>query len=319
MRTDSEIIGQSTLAEPSLIVPASRAFVSANVSEAPPFPLSGKRDGSSEGASQDKRCVAVPGKVPLHDGGAQMAITESSDQHYKENPAPPEAAPGEHADSAGQEPDHAPEGRLKGFSVVLITMIAALGAIVTWRAEVAASTAAEFSQRGVVVSINLAAERAKDRAIALNEETEVMRVQQLLDERDVLGDQMTLALAGPAQDQLTTEYHIQFWVAEWRLRNSWTANFYLQSATTPAYNVERRTADLISESRIPADSASSFARADSEQRKRRYLLLLDIALVLGLSCATVAQLTRHRVQIFCAASGTAVFILSVIAVWLLEA
>ena len=109
--------------------------------------------------------------------------------------------------------------RLKGFSVVLITLLAALGAIVTWRAEVAASTAAGLTQRGVVVLINLAAERAKDQAIALSEEADVMRVQQLLDERDLLNDQLSMVTPGAAQDQLTTQYKVQFWVAEWRLRN----------------------------------------------------------------------------------------------------
>ena len=101
---------------------------------------------------------------------------------------------------------------------------------------------------------------------------------------------------------MTTQYKVQFWVAEWRLRNAWAANFYLQNAATaPAYDVARRTADLVSESRMPADSAFWFAQADKEQRKRRYLLLLDIALVIGLSCATAAQFTRRRTQLLCAA------------------
>ena len=169
-----------------------------------------------------------------------------------------------------EKPEQAAGERLKGFSVVLITLLAALGAIVTWRAEVAASTAAGLTQRGVVVLINLAAERAKDQAIALSEEADVMRVQQLLDERDLLNDQLSMVTPGAAQDQLTTQYKVQFWVAEWRLRNAWAANFYLQNAATaPAYDVARRTADLVSESRMPADSAFWFAQADKQQRKRR--------------------------------------------------
>lgn len=249
-----------------------------------------------------------------------MASTESSDQQYEESNPPPEVDSTECTGPAEEEPGDAHVDRLKSIGVTLITLIAALGALVTWRAEVAATMAAQLTQQGVVISINLAAEQAKDRAIALNEEADVMRVQQALDERDLLGEQVALASAGPAKDQLTTMYQIQFWVAEWRLRNVWTSNFYIRNAaTTPIYNVAGRTADLVSESRIPTDSASSFAQADREQSRRRYLLFLDIGLVIGLSCATVAQLTRRRMQLLCVMSGTAVFILGVIVLGIVEA
>jgi hypothetical protein len=243
-----------------------------------------------------------------------VTITKSPAQEYEKSTVNCEVTTSsEGFESARGKSDKAAGERLKGFSVVLITLLAALGAIVTWRAEVAASTAAGLTQRGVVVLINLAAERAKDQAVALSGEADVMRVQQLLDERDLLNDQLSITTPGAAQDQLTTQYKVQFWVAEWRLRNAWAANFYLQNgATAPTYEVARRTADLVSESRVPAGSASWFAQADKEQRKRRYLLLLDIALVIGLSCATAAQFTRRRAQVLCAASGATVFILGII-------
>ncbi len=248
-----------------------------------------------------------------------MAIAESPDKPHEENCTSAEPTSGEESDSAGEDPHHAPSDRLKGFSAVLIALIAALGAVVTWRAEVAASTAAVLTQQGVVVSINLAAEQSKDRAMALGEEADVMRVQQLLDERDLLSDQMAVTPAGPAQHELATEYNVQYWVAEWQLRSAWAANFYLHNAaTTPTYDVASRTADLVSESRIPTNSAYSFTRADSEQHKRSNLLLLDIGLVIGLSFATVVPLVRRRLQIFCAASGSAIFFLGVIAFWMLE-
>jgi hypothetical protein len=218
----------------------------------------------------------------------------------------------------GGESAHAPRDRLRNYSVVLITFIAALGAIITWRAEVAATAVAELTQRGVVTRINLAAEQTQDRAQAVGEENDVLRVQDLLDQRDLL--QKELQLQGPADAQLQTEYNVAADVADWELRNDWTENYYLFNAkTAPTYDVARRTSDLVAESRTPTDSAVFFARADREQNKRRNLLLLDIGLVIGLSCATVAQLARRRyLQAFCAAGGTAIFTLAIIAFAVIE-
>ncbi len=135
-----------------------------------------------------------------------------------------------------------------------------------------------------------------------------------------MNNQLGMTPAGEGQEELAIQDKVQTWVAEWRLRNMWAANFYLQNAATaPTYDVAGRTADLVSESRIPTDSASWFAQADKEQRKRRYLLLLDIALVIGLSCATAAQFTRRRTQLLCASSGAAFFVLGIIFIWIVEA
>ena len=93
-----------------------------------------------------------------------MTITKSSDQEYEKSTITCEVpTSSESLESARGKPEQAAGERLKGFSVVLITLLAALGAIVTWRAEVAASTAAGLTQRGVVVLINLAAEQPKIR------------------------------------------------------------------------------------------------------------------------------------------------------------
>jgi hypothetical protein len=261
------------------------------------------------------------GRGALVEGEGSVNVAKSSDQGRGESVVTCENVPSsESSEPARGESAKADGERLKGFSVVLITLLAALGAIVTWRAEVAASSAAGLTQRGVVVLINLTAERAKDQATALSEEADVMRVQQLLDERDLLDNQLSVTTAGEGQEELAMQYKVQFWVAEWRLRNTWAANFYLQNAATaPTYDVARRTADLVAESRMPTDSASWFAQADKEQRKRRYLLLLDIALVIGLSCATAAQFTRRRAQLLCTSSGAAVFVLGIIVIWIVEA
>jgi hypothetical protein len=196
-----------------------------------------------------------------------------------------------------------------------------MGAIVTWRAEVAATKAAELNQRGVVIAINLGAEQSQDRAQAMGEAADVTRVQQLLDERDLLSDELWLAPAGPAKTWLQTDYQVAFWAAEWQLRNDWPAGFYLSNArTAPNYGIGRRTADLVAESRIPTNSASFFSQARDQQNTRRNLLLLDIGLVIGLACATVAhQLTRRGLlQTSCAAAGTAVLALGIAAFLVLE-
>jgi hypothetical protein len=195
-----------------------------------------------------------------------------------------------------------------------------MGAIVTWRAEVAATRAAEFTQRGVVIAINLGAEQSQDRAQAMGEAADVTRVQQLLDERNLLYDELPFAV-GPVKAQLKTDYNVASWVAEWQLRNDWPDNFYLSHArTAPNYDIARRTADLVAESRLPTDSAAFFSQASHQQNTRRNLLLLDIGLVIGLACATVAhQLTRRgRLQRSCAAAGTAVLALGLAAFLLLE-
>ena len=169
-----------------------------------------------------------------------------------------------------------------------------MGAIVTWRAEVAASKAAELTQRGVVIAINLGAQQSMDRAQAMGEAADVTRVQQLLDERNLLGDEQSLAPAGPAKAQLSTDYGIAFWVAEWQLRNDWD--------TAPISQCPRRAelqyrpphgrpgrgvtytdqlGGLLQPGQRPAEhSAESPA--------------LDIGLVIGLACATVAHQLARR-------------------------
>lgn len=255
-----------------------------------------------------------------------MATTEAPDQPednragsapaQREHPERPSAAP----QPAATPPEpaqrksqvHPARNRLRGYSALLITLIAAMGAIVTWRAEVAATKAAELTQRGVVIAINLGAEQSQDRAQAMGEAADVTRVQQLLDERNLLGDELSLAPAGPAKAQLKTDYGVAYWVAEWQLRNDWPDNFYLSNArTAPNYDIARRTADLVAESRIPTNSAAFFSEASDQQNTRRNLLLLDIGLVVGLACATVAhQLARRGpLQTSCAAAGTAVLAL----------
>src|SRR5689334_19135260 len=121
--------------------------------------------------------------------GGSMATTEARGQ-------PVEQAREEH-------PAHS---RLRGYSALLITLIAALGAIVTWRAEVAATKAAELNQRGVVIAINLGAEQSMDRAQAMGAAADVPRVQQLLDERNLLGNELSLTPPGPAKTRLGTDY-----------------------------------------------------------------------------------------------------------------
>lgn len=211
--------------------------------------------------------------------------------------------------------------RLRGYSALLITLVAAMGAIVTWRAEVAATKAAEFTQRGVVIAINMGAEQSRDRAQAMGEAADVTRVQQLLDERNLLGEELSLAPAGPAKARLKTAYKVTYWAAEWQLRNDWPDNFYLSNArTAPNFGIARRTADLVAESRIPTNSAAFFSQASDQQNTRRKLLLLDIELVIGLACATVAhQLTRRgRLQRSCAVAGTAVLAFGLAALLVLE-
>lgn len=233
----------------------------------------------------------------------------------------PAATPPEPPARKSQQSEHAARNRLRGYSALLITLIAAMGAIVTWRAEVAATKAAELTQRGVVIEINLGAEQSQDRAQAVGEAADVTRVQQLLDERNLLGEELSLATAGPVKVQLKTDYSVAYWVAEWQLRNDWPDNFYLSNApTAPNYNIARRTADLVAESRIPTNSTAFFAQASNQQNIRRNLLLQDIGLVIGLACATVAhQLTRRgRLQRFCAAAGTAILALGLAAFLVLE-
>lgn len=259
-----------------------------------------------------------------------MATTKTPDQRgdnhagsapaQLENPERPSAAPQPPATPPEppelQSHEHPARSRLRGYSALLITLIAAMGAIVTWRAEVAASKAAELTQRGVVIAINLGAQQSMDRAQAMGEAADVTRVQQLLDERNLLGDEQSLAPAGPAKAQLSTDYGIAFWVAEWQLRNDWADGSYLSNArAAPNYNIARRTADLVAESRIPTNSAAFFSQASDQQNTRRNLLLLDIGLVIGLACATVAhQLARRgRLQASCAAAGTAVLALGLTA------
>lgn len=226
------------------------------------------------------------------------------------------AAPGGEPEARSAEPDHDPDSWLRGYSALLIAFIAALGAIITWRAEVAATNAAEATQQGVVVAINLGAEKTKDRALAMGAAADVARVQQLLDERDLLGEELSLTPAGAAKAQVRTEYSVAFWVAEWQLRNDWPDNSYLSNAaSSPTYDISRNTSDLVAESRLPTNSAPYFAQANSAQDRRRRLLLLDIGLVIGLACATVAHQVarRGRLQVLCAAAGTAVFALGLIA------
>jgi hypothetical protein len=217
--------------------------------------------------------------------------------------------------------EHPAHSRLRGYSALLITLIAAMGAIVTWRAEVAATRAAELNQRGVVIAINLGAEQSMDRAQAMGEAADVPRVQQLLDERNLLGNELSLTPPGPVKTRLGTDYSVAYWVAEWQLRNDWPDNSYLSNArAAPNYNIARRTADLVAESRIPTNSVALFSQATDQQNTRRNLLLLDIGLVIGLACATVAhQLTRRgRLQMSCAAAGTAVLTLGLVAFLVLE-
>ncbi len=263
-------------------------------------------------ATVDKSIAALGGE-------AETVIIDPPYIPHGGSSTDPEATPGGQPDpGGGGQSAHAPRDRLRNYSVVLITFIAALGAIITWRAEVAATAVAELTQRGVVTRINLAAEQTQDRAQAVGEETDVLRVQDLLDQRDLLHKE--LRLQGPADAQLQTEYDVTADVADWELRNDWAENYYLHSASTaPTYDLARRTSDLVAESRIPTDSAVFFARANREQDKRRNLLLLDIGLVIGLSCATVAQLARrHRLQAFCAAGGTIIFTLAIIAFAVIE-
>ena len=107
----------------------------------------------------------------------------------------PAATPPEPPARKSQQSEHAARDRLRGYSALLITLIAAMGAIVTWRAEVAATKAAELTQRGVVIAINLGAEQSQDRDQAMGEAADVTRVQQLLDERNLLGEELSLALS----------------------------------------------------------------------------------------------------------------------------
>ena len=206
---------------------------------------------------------------------------------------------------------------------MLIAAIAILGAITTWQAEVAATKAAELTQRGIVIAINLPAERTHDRGMAMGEAADVTRVQQLLDERDLFKKQLALTPPGPAKDQLKTESNVASWVAEWESWNNWPERDYPYKSNidiAPNYNITRRTSDLVSASRVPTNSASLFSQADSQQQKRRNLLWLDLGLVIGLACATVAhQLARRgRLQTSCAVVGIAIFALGVIALVTLE-
>jgi len=252
-----------------------------------------------------------------------MAAIESPDQHHEDGNAAAKSIPGGQLEAEpgpeGEESGDAPPDRLRSYSVVLITLIAALGAIITWRAEVAATSAAELAQRGIVIAINLGAQQSQDRAQAMSEAADVMRVQQLLDERNMLQKQLVLTPPGHAKALLNTEYFVAYYVAEWQLRNDWQDNSYISDASAPVYNIGRRTSELVAESRTAADSGVFFADANREQHKRRDLLLLDVGLIIGLSCATVAHLVRRgRLQTFCAAAGTASFALGIIAFLIVE-
>jgi hypothetical protein len=252
-----------------------------------------------------------------------MAAIESPDQHSEDGDAAANSTPSEQPEAEpgpkGEESDPARPDRLRSYSVVLITLIAALGAIITWQAEVAATSAAELTQRGIVVAINLAAQQNQDRAQAMGEAADVMRVQQLLDERNMLQKQLVLTPSGHAKALLNTEYSVAYYVAEWQLRNDWQDNSYIGDASAPVYNIGRRTSELVAESRTPTDSGAFFAGANREQHKRRDLLLLDVGLIIGLSCATVAHLLRRgRLQTFCAAAGTASLALGIVALLIVK-
>jgi hypothetical protein len=262
---------------------------------------------TTESAGQAAGNVAAPPATPAEQQPGQSSA--------------PAAAPSAQPERGNREPDRTPRNRLRSYSAALITLLAAMGAIATWRAEVAATKAAELNQRGVVIAINLGAQQTQDRAQAMGEAADVTRVQQLLDERDMLYEELSLTPAGPAHAQLKTESSVASWVAEWQLRNDWPDNYYLSNArTAPSYDIAGRTAGLVAESRIPTDSATFFTQANNQQASRRKFLFLDIALVIGLACATVAhQLVRRgRLQVFCAASGTTILVLGIIGFVMVE-
>lgn len=256
-------------------------------------------------------------EVP-HQSAANSATPAAAQSEQPEPIAQPEPT-----EAGGEKSDHTPGDRFRTLTAVLIASIAILGAVTSWQAEVAATRAAEFTQRGIVIAINLAAERTQDRGTAMGEAADVMRVQQLLDERDLFKKQLALTPPGPSKDQLKTESGIAFWVAEWESWNDWPERNYLYKSNigiAPNYNIGRRTSDLVSASRVPANSGSLFTQANRQEQKRRNLLWLDLGLVIGLACATVAhQLARRgRLQTSCTVAGSAIFALGIIALLTLE-
>jgi hypothetical protein len=206
--------------------------------------------------------------------------------------------------------------RFKTIAAVLLAIVTAMGALVAWRAAVAADIASNTDFSGLAATLNAEETRALNSVTAYEHYrayTAYLRYNEL---GNVIAQDMPDAseFETPALDRQMSEA----WDLATEIQGSFFPNRYLKP--DGSYDTQRELdeawADAAQQKDLNPDP--HFARADRMRAKSTTLIVLLIALAVALWCYTLAETLDHKLRYVLAAGGTLILAGSVIALIVVE-
>lgn len=239
------------------------------------------------------------------------------------SPAAPAAHDGEHHDGEHHDGEHHHD-RFRTVLAVLIALISVMGAITTWRAEVAGSEAGQDNSQGQIVAATAAGLRQQQLAEALSEAHAAQRSYE--DQKNfTLREQEANQASADVAEQLRFEAQEDNSVALKLLDlGFWSPDYVAHSTvelpTSVQYDVERRVNDLMREQEVDTDSQRWYDSANEELTTRNQLYGVDLLLVVALALVAIAQIVRRRRTAYAwALPGGSLFLAGLVLFALVEA
>ncbi len=238
--------------------------------------------------------------------------------------APPSAP--EHSSGEPQAAHHQPSSdRFRVVLAILIALISVMGAITTWRAEVAGSDAGEANSEGEVVAATAAGQRQQYLATALSQAHAAQRSYEDEKQFTFNENEAKLATSTAVSTQLRLLAQEDNDVALKLLDlGYWTPDYVPHSTaqlpTSVDYDINRQVDDLMRENEVDTDSQRWYDEATAALTTRNQLYGVDLLLVLALALMALAQIVRRRrTAMIWAAPGGVLFVAALILFTVIEA
>jgi hypothetical protein len=204
-------------------------------------------------------------------------------------------------------------GRLRTAFAFLIALISITGALVTWRAEVAGSEAGRADREGTIVAVTAEGDRQQAEAQARAEGRAAQRAYEAYAASQIYKKVRDAADTQSAYGAAERKFLQEDGVAVKLTDGYFVLDFVKHNAfgypTAPAYDVDRRTTDLLAQGQSETDSQRFFDEADHLESTRSDLFAIDVALVVALALIAIAQVTRRRrTALMWAAPGLVLFL-----------
>jgi hypothetical protein len=212
------------------------------------------------------------------------------------------------------------EDRFKALVAVFIAIVSFLGAVLAWRISVAANGAADADVRGIVSTI------ARNRAGVASEDDMFRNLRTYLRVRihDLLSESLTKEREqypqdDPRVDQLWYQAWTENLVAEEYLDQVDIAPEYIR--TDGSYDGQAARDVDMAQRALAADFdvvGRNFSEADRLRSKAQQLVALATVLGVALFFYTLAEVIERAFKYVCFALGSAVFLVVLVALPLLE-